>query len=667
MLGSAGSVRRCRGAALALAGSLPFLLAPGGAAGESIDDSYRHWAARHEARGGDRNVVLRLGWSKAYSRRFSSASGTATLDLLGGALRVEVEGREGGDVWLVDNSAAGSAAPGPDDGMLLVGPLERRGARGVLSAALDELPPGFEVDLLAVTQPGATPEEGGVLFGTPGLWQRRYTQERLARRGGHPPRQPRPPTLEELVQRGEALFFEETFGGNGRTCGTCHPAENNFTIDPVFIATLAPDDPLFVAEFVPALARNFEKPALLRGLALILENTNGFENPESNFTMRSVPHTLALRTSITPEEGFPAENATGWSGDGAPSGGSLRQFANGAIRQHFPKSTQRVEGADFRFASEAELDAMEAFQLSLGRTLDPNVTPGSPGELVFRSPLAERGKQLFSDSDSSDGNAGKCQSCHANAGATSLSSGTNDNFNTGVEDIPDAPADRIVAEVGDPNLADNPPDDGLGHPGDGTFNTPPLVEAADSAPFFHNNAAATLEEAIDFYNSDAFAQSPSGRFLSSPNSGELNGVAIALDGESVAAVAAFLRVLNVLENVRSAEQGVDAALAARHSGSYAEALERAAADVADAARVLSEGALHPDADRQLRAARALLQRATRGRHASGGPLANALGHLRVARSLVVAEAAEPAGDGRCGPAGSSRRGRDCARRSDSRR
>ena len=102
-----------------------------------------------------------------------------------------------------------------------------------------------------------------------------------------------------------------------------------------------------------------------------------------------------------------------------------------------------MEGVDFRFASEAELDAMEAFQLSLGRTLDPNVTPGSSGELAFRSPLAERGKQLFSDSDSSDGNAGKCQSCHANAGASSLSSGTNDNFNTGVEEIPDAPGARF--------------------------------------------------------------------------------------------------------------------------------------------------------------------------------------------------------------------------------
>jgi hypothetical protein len=37
-----------------------------------------------------------------------------------------------------------------------------------------------------------------------------------------------------------------------------------------------------------------------------------------------------------------------------------------------------------------------------------------------------------------------------------------------------------------------PLDDGLGRPGDGTFNTPPLVEAADTGPFFHNNSIETI-------------------------------------------------------------------------------------------------------------------------------------------------------------------------------
>ena len=62
---------------------------------------------------------------------------------------------------------------------------------------------------------------------------------------------------EELISRGKEIFFNETFDGNGRTCGTCHRKENNFTIDPAFIATLPADDPLFVAEFNPELKDHF--------------------------------------------------------------------------------------------------------------------------------------------------------------------------------------------------------------------------------------------------------------------------------------------------------------------------------------------------------------------------------------------------------------------------
>jgi hypothetical protein len=50
------------------------------------------------------------------------------------------------------------------------------------------------------------------------------------------------------VCAGSALFFQETFGGNGRTCGSCHPVANNFTIDKPFLATLPATDPLFIAE-----------------------------------------------------------------------------------------------------------------------------------------------------------------------------------------------------------------------------------------------------------------------------------------------------------------------------------------------------------------------------------------------------------------------------------
>ena len=59
---------------------------------------------------------------------------------------------------------------------------------------------------------------------------------------------------------------------------------------------------------------------------------------------------------------------TGWSGDGAPGTGSLREFAIGAVTQHFTKTLARTAGRDFRLPTEHQLDAMEAFQLSLGRS-----------------------------------------------------------------------------------------------------------------------------------------------------------------------------------------------------------------------------------------------------------------------------------------------------------
>ncbi len=65
------------------------------------------------------------------------------------------------------------------------------------------------------------------------------------------PMPPDPPLT--LADRGRELFFNETFAGNGRTCATCHRAEDNFGLTPNFIATLPANDPLFVAETNPAL------------------------------------------------------------------------------------------------------------------------------------------------------------------------------------------------------------------------------------------------------------------------------------------------------------------------------------------------------------------------------------------------------------------------------
>ena len=402
--------------------------------------------------------------------------------------------------------------------------------------------------------------------------------------------QPAPPSPDDaLIARGRALFFNETFGGNGRTCGTCHREEDNFGITPGFIATLPPDDPLFVAEFIPALAQNFENPRLMREFGLILENLDGFSDLATKFTMRGVPPTRALRTSIQSPQG----PRTGWSGDGAPGDGSLRAFATGAVIQHFTKTLDRVAGVDFRLPTADELTALEAFQLSIGRQAELQLP------LPVKATVAARGQAIFLDD-----RLGKCNICHRNAGANAtlgVDAG-NANFNTGVEDLPDLPARLTGATI--------PRDDGLGSPGDGTFNTPPLVEAADAGPFFHNNAVETIEGAVAFYNGQTFNNSPSGRFLASTDP---NGVGIRLDATQVVAVAAFLRVLNVLESIRV---GVERLEQTRTVGIFERAkakelLRFAAEETDDAIAVLAGGGLHPQAVTELRQALRLIQDASK--------------------------------------------------------
>jgi len=409
-----------------------------------------------------------------------------------------------------------------------------------------------------------------------------------------------------LIAKGERLFFNETFNGNGRTCGTCHRAEANFGINPAFIATLPDDDPLFVAEFNPDLKFNFENPKLMREFGLILENVDGFNDLENKFVMRGVPHVLSLRTSVASPQG----PRTGWSGDGSPDG-TLRSFATGAVIQHFTKTLSRVRGVDFRLPTEAELDALEAFMLSLGRQQDLSLP------LPLKGVVPKRGQEIFLDR-----NVGKCNLCHVNAGATASLGGANlgnINFNTGVEDLPDQPPDLTDEKV--------PPDDGFGRPGDGTFNIPPLVEAADTGPFFHNNAIRTIEGAVGFYDGDSFNNSPAGQLLSG----------IELDGTQIEAIAAFLRVLNALENIRTSIELLDTSTGQLFSDQAAakESLERAVHETDDSIRVLTEAGLHPEAVSHLQAAKRLTQQAIDRLFFRHSLAAKAIAEQKQARELLV--------------------------------
>jgi cytochrome c553 len=357
--------------------------------------------------------------------------------------------------------------------------------------------------------------------------------------------------ISQEVGDGGDLFFRETFDGNGRTCGSCHSVEDNQTIGPEFIATLPANDPLFVHEFNPDLTQ-LEVGQLLREFGLILENVDGMEDPTNKFVLRGTPASLSLATSIDrPAGSLLPPDPLGNSGDGAFAG-TLNSFPTGATMQHFPKTLDRVEGDDFRLPTQAELDLMEAFMLELGRTEDLDLQTVSLSDSD-----AETGRQIFlNDGSNLSIAAGKCAICHSNAGANHVDGG-NRNFDVGVEEVPH-PARDLIPFPFDGGFGTDPNSEGTF--GDGTFNTPPLVEAADTGPWFHNHVIDDLEEAVAFFSSTYFEDSPA----ADPDDGV--GPINLLPAESDQ-VAAFLRVLNAGFNLAITDQRTAAAISLENSSS----------------------------------------------------------------------------------------------------
>jgi len=163
------------------------------------------------------------------------------------------------------------------------------------------------------------------------------------------------------------------------------------------------------------------------------------------------------------------------------------------------------------------------------------------------------GRQAFLDPQ-----RGRCDVCHANAGANFRDTGKNRNFNTGMVRIP---AGQIGTVDGGLPFFDGGfglmPFDALqigfnNSLGNGAFNTPPLIEAADTPPFFHNNdlQSGDIESAVFFYV-DPFP------FPTSPAATDLVtrfGTPIQFTTEDGFAIARFLRALNVAFNLDLAKQ-----------------------------------------------------------------------------------------------------------------
>jgi len=403
----------------------------------------------------------------------------------------------------------------------------------------------------------------------------------------------------QQICAGADIFFRETFNGNGRTCGSCHPVANNMTVDRTFINDLHvtnPQDPLFIFERDANLSQ-LESAQLFNGG--VLENVDGFEAPTTKFVHRSVPHVLSMATSLAPDntDGStnPPKERTGWGGDGAPGTGTLREFLAGAIKQHYPKTLQRSSGVDFREPTAQEQDLTLAFQLSLGRLNEIDLK-----QVRLTDADAEIGRQAYLDPA-----RGRCNFCHENGGANSELTHKNANFDTGTRFRPVFGAEGTLAGLplfdggfggiglSQPNIVtfplspENPPNDGLGN---NTFNTPPVIEASDTLPGFHNDAATTPEAIVPFYISDDFRKSQASRDLIARF-----GTQIDFTPEDGDRMARFIRILNAALNLDIAKQRLQAAqtLVGRFKDTRADIqktlMQLAKEELIDAALDLNDG------------------------------------------------------------------------------
>jgi cytochrome c peroxidase len=626
-------------------------------------------------------VVLSLSNLRGVSSEAVNAGGRVTVDLATGTVMSNVQllpPAETFDLWLIDNQpgAGHTTLAEPWDGVMKVGTYAFVAGRHRLTAALGAAAfTSFYPDRAFVVRAGQSPLDGFLLTGPSTLFSRlrhrqvRFVAEPGAALGFDPTAIARASDFARVTADGRRLFLSETFDGNGRTCGTCHVETNNFTVDPALIATLPPSDPLFVAETNPALAA-LENPDLMRRFGLILVNADGFD-PSRGAVFRGTQNVQALANSMTPQDpSFGIDFSTngrnpnpperlGWGNDGPP----LRDFALVAIAQHAPTTLGRTAGVDFRVPTDEELDALAGYQLALGRQEDFDLPT-----LALKSMLASNGKMLYLDSGNLlEPGHKNCNGCHVNGGGSAGMSfnpatpgfpdidGSPRGFNIGAAtNLNEAPLALALSLPRDGgfgqiltifgsfgNTDDLPPP--FGHLELEEFNSPPVVESADTGPFFHNHTIEDLESAVAFYGTPAFQTTLTNTAIPVNISADPND-------PDVLAIAAFLRVLNALENIRSSINVAERGRTMRTADDMREFARLSIAETIDAIQVLSDGALASPIEPAILAARARLLAARLALEAAqqlrtaesiDKLMDAATRHLRAARSALADPATLP--------------------------
>jgi cytochrome c peroxidase len=368
--------------------------------------------------------------------------------------------------------------------------------------------------------------------------------------------------------KGRNLFERETFGGNGRTCLTCHSRDTG---------TLTLSDVQRIVE------KADPKDALLMHDALDDDGV-GTTRVQTHATIRltiPLPPWVSLAdepgaTHVTIFRGIPSTRNTPaldpiLNHDGRPA--TIQEQALGAIRDHYQNTVEPTA---------AQLDAIAEFQRTDAHffsspALRRFAATGSPPELPRgNTPAERRGRTFLVDAPfNPPSKRGICALCHGGPMLNMVNQAHSDFvggsprpgvrfFNTGVN-IVNAPNNPIrpwiINDGVNPVVTIQSPDLGLllhptlvlapSHPPlpppfavpraffAEMFKIPTLWGVKDTAPYFHDNGAKTLRDAVAHYQrffNFTEAQDPVG-------SRSLGGLIVLTDND-VDDIVAYLELLS---------------------------------------------------------------------------------------------------------------------------
>jgi hypothetical protein len=323
---------------------------------------------------------------------------------------------------------------------------------------------------------------------------------------------------------GRRLFRKETFGGNGRTCETCHsPSTGTLSPEDVRERLRDPTDPLFLHDGLDdgvAGTSRIAQHATIRIVRPLPPNVRIADDlsATSVVLLRGIPSTLNT-PALDPALMYDLRART------------LADQALGAIHDHAQNSVEPTQ---------EQLALIADFQRTDKRFFSSDVlrdfASGGPAPVLppGRTASEQRGRLMFVEAETTPGSTqGICAQCHTGPMLNQTSP-----FNTG------APPGARIANIGvsERNLLNLPVytflvDNGAGdvravttpdlgipltnprppgvpppsvrHPAffANFFKIPSLWGVRKTAPYFHDNSAKTLEEVAAFYT-NMFANVP---------------------------------------------------------------------------------------------------------------------------------------------------------------